>query len=354
MATGATTSRMPSCARKCAADCSRGGIAIVVSTRKPLRRTWRHTARGACRSRMTWLALPRNGRASEGQGVSAVIYAAIVVMWAVVLVPMWLRRHDAATESRSVERFSTAMRTLSRRNHATPGRRYVVMPRRQPGTVSVHVSGAALAGAPVQATARPAAPAVARPVRPAVSAARASMVRRRRRTTFVLVGLVVLTALLAAVGLLPMLVQLAVDVVFLAFLAHLRAQAKRTAAAARQRGRGAAAAVRPAARPAAAVPTPAVRRPVEPAAQPVVAATVDVTWSDEAPAQAVEVEVEVAGDETWEPVPVPPPTYTLKPPAPAVPAASDDPDATGEHAPVADDLPTDLDEILERRWAVND
>ena len=75
--------------------------------------------------------------------MSAVIYAAIVVMWAVVLVPMWLRRHDAATESRSVERFSTAMRTLSRRTSATPGRRYVVMPRRTASGPSVHVSGAA-------------------------------------------------------------------------------------------------------------------------------------------------------------------------------------------------------------------
>src|SRR4051812_26587033 len=115
---------------------------------------------------MTWLPLPLNGRASEGPVVSAVIYAAIVVMWAVVLVPMWLRRHDAATESRSAERFSTAMRTLSRRTHATPGRRYVVMPRRQAGSVSIHVSGAAMA-----TTATPRRD--GRAARPAGSAARA-------------------------------------------------------------------------------------------------------------------------------------------------------------------------------------
>ena len=57
--------------------------------------------------------------------MSAVILAVIVIMWAVVLVPMWLRRHDAATESRSVDRFSTAMRVLSRRSS-----RDVVVPRR--------------------------------------------------------------------------------------------------------------------------------------------------------------------------------------------------------------------------------
>src|SRR3954447_5747761 len=246
MATGATTSRMPSCARKCAADCSRGGIAIVVSTRKPLRRTWRHTARGACRSRMTWLALPRNGRASEGQGVSAVIYAAIVVMWAVVLVPMWLRRHDAVTESRSAERFSTAMRTLSRRTHATPGRRYVVMPRRQAGSVSIHVSGAAMATTSVVAS-------QSRPAASAATSARAAMVRRRRRTTFVLLGLATLTAVLAVAGICPWLAQFAVDLALVAFVVHLRTQARRAAAVARQRRLGTAAAARPA-RPARPVP----------------------------------------------------------------------------------------------------
>src|SRR4051812_27026437 len=161
-------------------------------------------------------------------------------MWAVVLVPMWLRRHDAANESRSAERFSTAMRTLSRRTHATPGRRYVVMPRRQPGTVSIHVSGAAVAAA--------SSPRAGRPARPAVGAARASMVRRRRRTTFALLGVVTLTALFAMAGMFPWLAQLVVDVVLVSFLAHLRTQARRAAAVARQRGRDTAASARPATR----------------------------------------------------------------------------------------------------------
>src|SRR3954462_2568229 len=131
---------------------------------------------------MTWLALPVNERASEGPVVSAVIYAAIVVMWAVVLVPMGVRRHDAAPESRSAERFSTAMRTLSRRTHAPPGRRYVVMPRRQAGSVSIPVSGAAMATTSAGA-------AQIRPAASAATSARAARVRRRRRTTFVLLGL---------------------------------------------------------------------------------------------------------------------------------------------------------------------
>ena len=46
---------------------------------------------------------------------SGLVYAVIVALWAGVLVPMWLRRHDAETESRSVDRFSSAMKILSRR-----------------------------------------------------------------------------------------------------------------------------------------------------------------------------------------------------------------------------------------------
>ena len=274
--------------------------------------------------------------------MSAVIYAAIVVMWAVVLVPMWLRRHDAATESRSVDRFSTAMRTLSRRTHATPGRRYVVMPRRTAGAVSVHVTGAAVAaGASV------------RPGRPAVSQSRAAMVRRRRRTTMVLLVTVTLTALLAVVGMFPWLVQIAFDLVLVAFLAHLRTQARRVAAEARQRRRATVAAPRgaSAARPAA----PARQAPAVAAGEPtVVAATVDVSWTEELRAGSA-FEVEVEGSDSWQPVPVPPPTYTLKPPAPSPAAAAYDSETTEEMQPVVvDEVPTELDEILERRWAVND
>jgi hypothetical protein len=285
--------------------------------------------------------------------VSAVIYAAIVVMWAVVLVPMWLRRHDAATESRSAERFSTAMRTLSRRTHATPGRRYVVMPRRQPGTVSIHVSGAAAAVATSPRGPRS---------RPAVSAARASMVRRRRRTTFALLGLVTLTALFAVVGVFPWIAQLAVDVLLVGFFAHLRTQARRGAAVARQRDRGmvaaapAAAAVRRAtsarSAPAAASAAPAARPAAEPAMPAIAWGADQIRNEDIVPAAAVEVEVVV--DETWQPVPVPPPTYTLKPAAPAPATASYDPDATEEMERVGDEVPTELDEILARRRAVND
>src|SRR5947208_5579655 len=61
---------------------------------------------------------------------SSLIYVAIVAMWAGLLIPMWLRRHEQETEVRSVDRFSTAMRILSRRPAPPPDRRYLVMPQR--------------------------------------------------------------------------------------------------------------------------------------------------------------------------------------------------------------------------------
>src|ERR1700675_3180480 len=64
------------------------------------------------------------------QPVSSLIVLGIVGIWILVLVPMWLNRHDADNASRSMDSFSTAMRVLSRRAPARPDRRYVVMPRR--------------------------------------------------------------------------------------------------------------------------------------------------------------------------------------------------------------------------------
>ena len=47
--------------------------------------------------------------------MSSLIVLGIVGIWILVLVPMWLNRHDADSASRSMDTFSTAMRVLSRR-----------------------------------------------------------------------------------------------------------------------------------------------------------------------------------------------------------------------------------------------
>ncbi|MGH3314890.1 MAG: divisome protein SepX/GlpR, partial [Nocardioidaceae bacterium] len=49
-------------------------------------------------------------------GLSGFLYVAIVVGWAVYLVPFALKRYDEATRNRSIDRFSSAMRVLGRRD----------------------------------------------------------------------------------------------------------------------------------------------------------------------------------------------------------------------------------------------
>lgn len=44
--------------------------------------------------------------------MTGVIYLVIIALWAAVLIPMWLRRHDQISEIRSTARFSSAMHSL--------------------------------------------------------------------------------------------------------------------------------------------------------------------------------------------------------------------------------------------------
>lgn len=44
--------------------------------------------------------------------MTGLIYVVIIALWAAVLIPMWLRRHDQISEVRSTLRFSSSMRAL--------------------------------------------------------------------------------------------------------------------------------------------------------------------------------------------------------------------------------------------------
>ena len=44
--------------------------------------------------------------------VTGLIYVVIIALWAAVLIPIWLRRHDHISEVRSTARFSSAMKSL--------------------------------------------------------------------------------------------------------------------------------------------------------------------------------------------------------------------------------------------------
>ena len=62
--------------------------------------------------------------------LSAVIFVAVAVAWAVYLVPKALRHHDEAQRSRSVERYSPAMRVLARREAVSGRDARLVVPQR--------------------------------------------------------------------------------------------------------------------------------------------------------------------------------------------------------------------------------
>jgi hypothetical protein len=333
--------------------------------------------------------------------VSPVILLGLVVMWAVVLVPMWLKRHDEAEESRSVDRFTSAMHTLSRRETASD-QRYVVMPHRS-RSVDVHVSGAAPRSRRARRKALAARRASAKP--PMTAAA------RRRRT---LIGLLLVTILTFAAamfvgGLKLWAPQLVLDAVLVGFVAHLVLRGRRAGAVhsvraerpahaepAARRQPAPAARRRPDAAPAVEFVAPVrvtataagrqslfdqtaaadvAERELEPAAAGFVfdqSAEIDLASAERAAASAAEhptvelpayestiefdePEIEIGG-RPWEPVPVPRPTYADKPTAPPRRPRAPIFEPLLPEAEIAAELDPldDLEEILDRRWAVND
>lgn len=50
--------------------------------------------------------------------MTGLIYVAIIALWAAVLIPIWLKRHDQVSEVRSTARFSSAMKSLGDRGVA--------------------------------------------------------------------------------------------------------------------------------------------------------------------------------------------------------------------------------------------
>jgi hypothetical protein len=124
-------------------------------------------------------------------GLTGVIYAAIVVAWAAYLVPLALRRHDEAARSRSIDRFSGAMRVLSRRGESTAGWMVVAPPEAIDRVISPGLSRRATTGASVATAARPS--------RAALRAA----ATRRRRVLIVLACLTAAVATAAGFGVVP-------------------------------------------------------------------------------------------------------------------------------------------------------
>ncbi|MFE7388071.1 gephyrin-like molybdotransferase receptor GlpR [Streptomyces sp. NPDC057582] len=297
---------------------------------------------------------------------SGLIYAVIVGAWAAYLVPMWLRRQDELNEARPTERFSTAIRLLSGR--AAMERRYAKEVRERtaeeadpdadpdadtdrmdsvdvrafaapPAHTEARVHDPARAPEPQAQDTPVHAPVPARRTRPggadaerARRAQRSQVLARRRRTTSILFLAFTLGAVVAAVGGLRFLWAPAVPAVLLSmYIVHLRAQERRRFVFTMDRRRAEVAAQRlrenrprrhqPATTaPAESDEEPEARHP-EPEPAPVVSpqeagrrALVEQTdhaeWVDQ------QRERGRAQGDSWEPVPVPLPTYVTAPVAP--------------------------------------
>ncbi|MFD3529956.1 gephyrin-like molybdotransferase receptor GlpR [Streptomyces sp. NPDC058664] len=275
---------------------------------------------------------------------SGLIYAVIVGAWAAYLVPMWLRRQDELNEARPTERFSTAIRLLSGR--AGMERRYAKELKERDRTaegptpdVDPDATTEHLSSVDVRAFSAPAARTEARlelpapepeqaphsaqaPARPATGAAaerarRGKVLARRRRTTTLLFAAFTLGAVVAAVGGIAFLWAPAVPALLLsAYIVHLRVQERRRFVYVmdRRRAEAAAARLRESRRPA---PTPEPSPDASQAPSPqeadrraLVEQTDHAEWVDQ------QRERGPARGDSWDPVPVPLPTYVTAPVAP--------------------------------------
>ena len=268
---------------------------------------------------------------------AGLMYAGIAVLWAAVLIPMWLRGHDNTVESRSAERFGQAMRVLSRRPGADDGQDRAASdtseqepsPRVAPAqdspprrTVSAASSEAA--------TATPRPSSARRPQRQTAQT-RTSLARRRARTLAGLAGVTLLVGLLAVVGVLPVWVPVPVLVLLVAFVVNLRNQAKRSEALRTRRQIPGTASYQP---PAAESAPTAVAdhtvgeqrrrrsrfvsgpsRAVEVETKRVGSATAAEVSGDQLAEQPATADATAGDDEAWRPNPLPLPTYVTAPKA---------------------------------------
>ena len=281
---------------------------------------------------------------------SGLILLVIVGAWLAVLVPMALRSSDVANALGSVDKFHDAMRVLSRRDARAAAREAGDdVPPDPPG-------GGEPAPVPYRRSSASS---------PEAARARATAAARRVKVLVALVALAVLTLVGAVVGPLWLLApHLLVDLLLCGFVVHLR----RLAVARAERDWRAAMAARAAAAPRRTperVVAPAVRHPVHVAGVPDRMPPRPLPLGASVPAQAAPAEqvaaaVRGAQGEAWSPVPVPIPTYLTAPTAPrrvvdlTRPGAYADGLAAAEREVGIVDEGPQLDEILERRRAVND
>ncbi|QNN51568.1 hypothetical protein [Nocardioides mesophilus] len=248
--------------------------------------------------------------------LSGIIFVVLAVAWAVYLIPKALKHHDEVARTRSIDRFSTAMRVLARREPVGSGDARLVVTRARAADNPQVV---------VPAT-RPVAGARPRPRPAAQRAAARTAARRRRRVLTVLLLSTAVVVVLAAFAVLPWWSVTVPSGLVVLFLLVCRTQVRRMRSAGWTADLEQALAdespvvIDPVAgqvRRAARVEAP-YGTPVAPAARNaqgfVEVDPDDDTMSIPAVVDAV-VMATVDGGSLWDPLPVTLPTYVTKPKA---------------------------------------
>ena len=234
--------------------------------------------------------------------LSGIIFVVLAVAWAVYLIPKALRHHDEVARTRSVDRFSTAMRVLAHREPVSRrDARLVVTPARAADNPRVLAPSTA---APTQPQ---------RPVNPAArrAAARAAARRRRRILSFLLLADVVV-AVLAAVAVTPWWAEAVPAGLTVLYLVLCRTQVRAETSASWERELLASAEQQPVHDEAEA--EPAERVVVRNAQGFEEVDADDDTLTLPAVVDAVVVATDDGGS-LWDPLPVTLPTYVTKPKA---------------------------------------
>lgn len=220
--------------------------------------------------------------------LSGLIFVALAAAWALYLIPKALRHHDEVSRSRSVDRFSSTMRVLARREPVgSRDARLVVTPGRPAGETVVTTKGKRPSAAQIKARRE---------------AARVAT-QRRRRVLGVLLLLNVVVAGLAAASVVGWTWQAVPGGLLAAWLVACRLMVKSEDAAWSS--------LVSTARPGAAA---------EPALTEAVPAVIAVERNDqgfdEVAAEAETCTMPAVTDPTlWDPLPVTLPTYVTKPAA---------------------------------------
>lgn len=245
--------------------------------------------------------------------LSALIFVALAVAWAVYLIPKALKHHDEVVRSRSIERFSKTMRVLARREPINRrDARLVVTPGRQASATTVETKASSVS-----------------PTQPSYAARRAAAAKATRRRRNVLGLVLLVNAVVIGLAVAHVLVWPSVAVpagLLVAWLVACRVMVKGERAAAR---------------PAKVAPAESTSAP-EPVASPLeiifeLPETVDSPLIEDVPAplpetaQAARAEgaEPIRAEGAWDMVPTTLPTYVSKAPAVRRTVQTIDLDSTG-------------------------